>query len=396
MMARSDLLLAMLLSPASVAPETLGALEDGDWTWIATCAKDHRLRPLLAHHAVAHEWPVPAPLMEDWRADRRRWGFTHLRQQAFLRQMAAVLEESAMDFVVLKGGTLAEMAYHEPALRPRRDLDLLVPANRALEAQALLEGTGCAAPAWARGDGLEDRHHLAPLVAPGGGFAIEVHHTLAPQDWDGARVLADLLIATSQPMTVGDRPVPGSAPLPLMLSVVAHGTLHHLFDNGPLLLADMARLIERLPPDWAEFEEWCRRLGLERSAALVLALVERHAKIALPQLDLLRTHRPPPALLDHAALLVTQDMASREQRRYRAAVARGTGLAAAARRALVPDPRTLALRAGTGIDDIRRWKAYPAWLGEKGRGYLQARAAPRHHGEAAADNTLAAWLRSPD
>ena len=73
----------------------------------------------------------------------------------------------------------------------RRDLDLLVPANRALEAQALLEGTGCAAPAWARGDGLEDRHHLAPLVAPGGGFAIEVHHTLAPQDWDGARVLAD-------------------------------------------------------------------------------------------------------------------------------------------------------------------------------------------------------------
>ena len=90
MMARSDLLLAMLLSPASVAPETLGALEDGDWTWIATCAKDHRLRPLLAHHAVAHEWPVPAPLMEDWRADRRRWGFTHLRQQAFLWQMAAV------------------------------------------------------------------------------------------------------------------------------------------------------------------------------------------------------------------------------------------------------------------------------------------------------------------
>ena len=31
MMARSDLLLAMLLSPASVAPETLGALEDGCW-----------------------------------------------------------------------------------------------------------------------------------------------------------------------------------------------------------------------------------------------------------------------------------------------------------------------------------------------------------------------------
>ena len=43
MMARSDLLLAMLLSPASVAPETLGALEDGDWTWI--CARCWRTMP---------------------------------------------------------------------------------------------------------------------------------------------------------------------------------------------------------------------------------------------------------------------------------------------------------------------------------------------------------------
>ena len=39
MMARSDLLLAMLLSPASVAPETLGALEDGD------CARCWRTMP---------------------------------------------------------------------------------------------------------------------------------------------------------------------------------------------------------------------------------------------------------------------------------------------------------------------------------------------------------------
>ncbi|GAB5348639.1 nucleotidyltransferase family protein [Alteriqipengyuania sp. 357] len=384
----------MLLSPESVAAERLGSLEDADWGWIAACAVDHRLRPLLAHHALAHAWPVPAPLIEDWRANRRRWGFLHLRQQALLQRIAVLLEDNGIDCVVLKGGTLAQMVYDEPALRPRRDLDLLMLPDRALEAQALLEGIGCTPVAWAREDGLTDRHHLAPLKAPGGGFAIEVHHTLAPQEWDGARTLADLLMATSQPMAVGDRTIPGSAPLPLMLSVIAHGTLHHLFDNGPLFLADMARLIERLPPDWRAFEEWCCRLGLERSAALVLALVERHAKAAMPDLDLLRTHRPDPALLEHASVLATQDMVSREQRRYRAAVARGPGIATAARRALMPHPRTLALRAGTGPDDIRRWKAYPGWLGEKGRGYLQARTAPRRRDEATADNTLAAWLRS--
>ena len=75
-------------------------------------------------------------------------------------------------------------------------------------------------------------------------------------------------------------------------------------------------------------------------------------------------------------------------------MARGPGLAAAVRKALVPDPRTMALRAGTGPGDIRRLKAYPGWLAEKGRGYIQARTDRHHRGEAIADTNLAAWLRS--
>ena len=105
-------------------------------------AAAQRLEPLLCWQAERGGWALPETVAAAWRSARRDAAIAALAQQAALRLALARLGEAGIAAVALKGVALAWRHYPEAALRPMRDIDLLVPHARAIEAFAVLTAAG--------------------------------------------------------------------------------------------------------------------------------------------------------------------------------------------------------------------------------------------------------------
>ena len=105
-------------------------VDDASWRAIATLASQHRLEPLLAWNFERQRWPVPDFIAQAWRSARRDALYRALAQQAALRLVLDRLAKAGIAAVALKGVALAWRHYPEAALRPMRDIDLLVPEAR--------------------------------------------------------------------------------------------------------------------------------------------------------------------------------------------------------------------------------------------------------------------------
>jgi len=198
--------------------EALELLEAEDWQRLAGIAEEHRLEPLLHARLLGEpvlDTTVPAEMKSRWARAHRAAGLAALAQRADLFATVKLLEDAGVASVALKGAFLAWHAYPAAALRPLRDLDLLVPAHRAIEAWKLLHERGYQAP-----DGEPDPLEPAtvkdlPLLLAPQGTPVELHRRCwevrdaafkrMPEGQD-ARILAEAAPAAP------DDPVPYPAP----------------------------------------------------------------------------------------------------------------------------------------------------------------------------------------
>lgn len=191
-------------NPASTGARTLVGVNssgmEGLWEGVDRVVdRQPRLRDLRAHRLqllAARRWraagrPVPSDLVDEERV-------------AAIFTMAAqiVLEKarSAYDgpMMLLKGPVVAAL-YPDPALRPFRDIDILVPD--ADEAQHALIAAGFA-PVGNVDSYYADRHHLRPLSWPGLPLVIEVHRRPEWPKWSRPPA-PDELFADATPASVG-------------------------------------------------------------------------------------------------------------------------------------------------------------------------------------------------
>lgn len=147
-----------------------------DWARLARLAELHRLEPLLhwRHGALAE---IPSDLRQRWRRAYRAARLTAVAQDADLSWCMALLDGAGCNPVALKGAFLARYAYPDPALRPMRDLDVLVPQAKARVAWDALLAAGCKpleTPKIALADVIRLEQHLPPLELPRGSV-LELH-----------------------------------------------------------------------------------------------------------------------------------------------------------------------------------------------------------------------------
>ncbi len=175
--------------------------------------------------------------------------------------------------VALKGAWLAWTAYPEPGMRPLRDLDILVPQDRALEARTRLLALGyeqCEETALPLEEWTARFKHL-PALASREGHVVEIHTRL----WDDDGRMP------SHPIGLLERRVESAAmpglfvlsPIDNVMHLAVHAAFHR-FDGGPLMLLDFATLAEKadaldLPTLWdrAAREGWARHAALCINAA---------------------------------------------------------------------------------------------------------------------------------
>lgn len=279
-------LLLDLISPARpVSQAQLDALGDPDWSRILEMARQHRLGPLLywqIGRAHAH-LKYPDHIKIQLSAIYQKSVFRNLMVQRELLLIHNIFKSADIPFIGLKGAFLAFQAYPQPALRPLRDIDILVSSNQAIQAFSILLTNGLkriqnyngSPEAW-----LNIHRHLPPLRSPSETLNVELHNRLfspnqsstetkefshTPEFWQRT---VELSLAKAS--------VRYQSPTDLLLHLIVHAVYQHEFDNGPLLLSDLSFLLDTHPIDWNLFWSMANLSQYTRGCWLALKLTERY------------------------------------------------------------------------------------------------------------------------
>jgi hypothetical protein len=147
------------------------------WDNLPSHAEAHGLTPLLYTHLQAADAPVPTSIKKQLQARTMQHSHANRVRIRALAEILDAFQTAGIEVLVLKGAALAHWVYSEPALRPMRDIDLLVRRSQARQAQALLAGLGFEAPL--PGDALPAKHLLAAKRwVEGMQITVELHHNL--------------------------------------------------------------------------------------------------------------------------------------------------------------------------------------------------------------------------
>lgn len=398
---RRQLLLDMLSTMRVPRVERFAGLDDGDWQALQRIAHQHRLAPMLHHRfaAAGEAWPVPAAVRTDWEARFRRAAARSLLLQRALVAVQALLDREGIASAALKGAWLAWQAYGHPALRPMRDIDLLVADADAERAHAILATAGArpAAGTYAPAGHARAHHkHLAPLSWGEPPVAFEIHWRLShPEPGEDAAAVAAAtaaLLARRVEVPLGGTHAACLDPTDTLLHLIVHAAYDHRFDNGPVVLADVAALVARADVDWHRF--WTAAKGHEAGAMLIFALAETYHGTAAHYPEA-RPAAPPPEALAAAEALMLKEMDRREEVYFETAIAGARGPAAKAALLLgraFPPRHILAHYAGRRADDRALWLWYPLRLADHGWRYLRRRGDPGRRASVANERALTEWL----
>ena len=394
------LLLDMISGATTPDLALIADLSPLEWDAVLRLAGQHRLMPLLHHRlrGAGAGWPVPVLVRKAWQEAYCNAALRSLSASALLSRLHCVFEGAGLPYAALKGAFLAWHAWPDPALRPLRDIDVLVPREQAIEAQALLLANGFATLPGGNPTDVAIEHHkpLAPVEDRKTGLCVEIHLALV----DPGKLSTPQGCAHFSSAALGRRRTFGGEPAirfldptDALLHLIVHAALDHSFDNGPLVLGDVARLIQRHPPDWPVFWQRASELGAERASMLVLGLAERYeGPIAI--------HRPsdvalpPPVVVDAAALMTLGDFERRQ------AMAFGVRLASAGWRQRLslaahhatPHRHVVEKFATAGGGRTRIGIAYLRWAADRARDYARSAFSPGIADEVRAAAWVSSWL----
>ncbi len=282
--ARDDLrrlaldLIAPLRTPDALSLATMGA---DDWSALGEIARQHRILPLLHARlrAGGADWPVPPSLRYAAAEAYRTASFRSIRAQRALVQSVQTLADNGIAAVALKGAYLAFHAYVDAGLRPLRDIDLLVPQDRAVEAWHLLLAGDIIPNVDEIGDVgeyLKVKHQLPALWCPTNEVTIELHHRAFHGSGSDSDVTDDPGFAAALVgREIGGTRIAYMGPEHLLLHLIVHSAHDHRFDNGPGIFADVAALLATHQLDWPRFWALAERYHAARASVLVLRMVER-------------------------------------------------------------------------------------------------------------------------
>lgn len=275
-------LLLDLLAPGQVMAERFSAWQPEDWQRLLKACRQHRLGPLL-YWRLSHEHQalsLPDSIQHYARNSFQQGSLKALQWQRELLLCRQVLQAAGIPCLALKGAFLATSAYPHPALRPMRDLDLLVPMDQGLAAFSALLAAGYRRTAGHEGDPaacLAHEKHLPGLKAPSGNITVELHVRLCSSEHlPPALHLYPGIWQRVQTQALAGAVVAYPAVEDLLLHVALHAVYEHRFNNGPLTLADVAYLLQSRRLDWPLFWSLAEQWGASRGVALLLLAVERY------------------------------------------------------------------------------------------------------------------------
>lgn len=264
---------------------TAQLMQAEDWDYLLRIAKDHRLGAMLHNRLkrddLAHI--VPERVLTSLKAAYRKSALRSLVVYRELAKVTQLLEAEGIPSIALKGAYLARFAYPDPALRPMRDIDLLLKPEQAIKAFELLKSQGYRVYDAVPETVFTNLIHLPPLISSEG-IAIELHRRLFEPEFglepstDSESTLWESCLFEN----VGGIQVRFLSTETLLLHLCIHATISHHFNLGTLALADVAFLVKTHVIDWHKFLEMVSTGGWQRCALALLYLAKKNLGVDIP------------------------------------------------------------------------------------------------------------------
>lgn len=150
-----------------------------DWRGLLERAEREGMAPLLRKHLIESEVDIPASFRRSLSLLYRRHQEQAEVRLAVLEDVLSLFQQHGLTPMLIKGAALCQTLYPDPALRPMRDMDILLSKDEVDHAQELLRQAGfkqSAAPI------PPDHYHLPSLHKILGDVkvCIELHRGLYP------------------------------------------------------------------------------------------------------------------------------------------------------------------------------------------------------------------------
>jgi hypothetical protein len=243
-------------------PDQLQALRDqavayAGWDRLADDSQYHGLAALIYTHLRQAGVEMPDSVRRTLAAITVRQERAAKIQAEALAQILDCFDRAGVAALVLKGGALAHQIYASPGLRPMYDLDLLVRAADAQQAQSLLSGLGFQVSAPMGPGGFHQ--HLPPAMRTVNGqqIVVEIHINLFQQNQPFLpSATFEELADRSVEFRLGDRTARTLGPEEMLWHVYRHAFCNSLPWSHLRLIwvADVVSVVEA----WHERMDWER------------------------------------------------------------------------------------------------------------------------------------------
>lgn len=149
------------LSEAAIAGVREHAAGAIDWAYVMRIVRRQRVAGLAHNALVTAKVTLPAPIARELAAQAEQIAHRNLALAAETVRLQRAFAAAGIPSIVLKGIALAQLAYGSLTLKHSKDIDLLVPREKAQDALCMLEDDGYALVQPARQ--LSDRQRAAAL-----------------------------------------------------------------------------------------------------------------------------------------------------------------------------------------------------------------------------------------
>lgn len=264
----------------SVDPGDLAGLSPEDQAALVEAARYHRVVGFVyqALKDVAGADPGAVARLERF---YRQALAVHLHVLGTLRRVADALGPLDGDWLVVKGPTLAQLAYRRPGLRLYQDLDLVIPRRRFADAIERLEAAQFSLVD--RNWDLLRRLMIGELVvAAPRSPEVDVH-------WDirydrelrrSITISTDALVERARTVDVGGATVRTFDPADTLIFLAMHGSKQG--GDRLIWLKDIERSIANDPADWNEVVERARSGGVQLVVGSMLLRARTTVSAAVP------------------------------------------------------------------------------------------------------------------
>ncbi|HLY40618.1 MAG TPA: nucleotidyltransferase family protein [Terracidiphilus sp.] len=286
----SELLRAVVRRPSDETRQHVRHLvsQVGDWDSLLHMAQEHRVTSVLFLKLKQLDIATPADVQNLLMAGYERNAFQSIANAAELIDLLGQFQHEKISAMPFKGILLGASVYHDLAIRPAGDLDVLIHYRDLLRATALLVKRGYELKTPAKPDGTPKApdYFEYHFERPADGMVLELRWRL---ELSQPRFRRDLGMDWVWPhrceTELAGAKVPDIRPEILLLVLCMHASKHVW--SRLIWICDVAQLLETHPSlDWDEVIAEARRTGLWRALALGVLLAHRIADVGIPSIPL--------------------------------------------------------------------------------------------------------------